>query len=89
MKCSQVDTIFSVTGGGEGMNWVAACDVGAKWRGEVHAGEQPGDHHRENEVEEYAHGALGADALTLALFKGLWHTLEPGKGFMSLEVATW
>ncbi len=89
MKSGHVDKIFSVTGGGEAMSWVAACDVGAKWNGEVHAGEQPSDKNRENEVEEYAAGALGADALALALFKGLWHTLEPGKGFMSLEVDTW
>jgi hypothetical protein len=61
------------------MGWVAACDVGAKWNEEVYG----------TEFEEYARGVSKGDELTLSLYKGIWHALEPGKGFMSTEASSW
>ncbi len=89
LRSRQAGAIVSVVGGGDAIGWVAACDVGAKWKGEAHAGERVVDMDKAKEVEEYARGALGADELTVVLFKGLWHALEPGRGFMSVDVSSW
>jgi hypothetical protein len=84
MRSGQVERIFSVVGGSEALGWVTACNVVAKWGGERWGEEEEG-----KEVEEHARGALGPDELAMVLFKGLWHALEPSKGFMSLEVKSW
>ena len=84
MRSRQVERIFAVVGGSEAFSWVAACDVVAKW-----GGERWGEDEEGKEVEGYTHGALGPDELTMTLFKGLWHALEPSKGFMSLDVKSW
>ena len=79
LKSRQVDSIFAVGSADEAMGWVSACDVGAKWNEEVYG----------TEFEEYARGVSKGDELSLSLYKGIRHALEPGKGFMSIEASSW
>lgn len=83
MKSRHVHRIFAAARGGEGLSWAAACGVGAKWDASAHGGEEA------PLVAEFARDSLSIDELTLALYKGLWHALEPGKGFMSSGARDW
>ena len=82
-----MDSIFAVGSADEAMGWVAACNVEAKWNGQVY--QSASDDKRGTEFEEYARGVSKGDELTIALYKGIWHALEPGKGFMSTEASSW
>ena len=79
--------IFAVARGEEGMSWAAACGVGMKWQ----QGMQPdsADFEKATSLDEYARLSLGIDELTLALYKGLWHALEPQRGYLSSGVRDW
>jgi hypothetical protein len=87
LKSRQVDSIFALGSADGAMGWVAACNVEAKWNGQVY--QSASDDKRGTEFEEYARGVSKGDELTIALYKGIWHALEPGKGFMSTEASSW
>ena len=78
-----MDLIFAAGSADEAMSWVAACGVEAKWNGEDYEG------WKGKEIEKYAQGMLKGDDLTLALYKGIWHALEPGKSLMASEMSSW
>jgi hypothetical protein len=82
-----VQRISVVDQGGDALGWVAACDVGAKWDRAAHSDAASGE--KLSLVEEFVHGGLRIDELTLALYKGLWHALEPARGYMSSDVRDW
>jgi hypothetical protein len=69
------------------MGWAAACGVEMKWQ----QGMQPdsADGEKVTSLDEYARLSLGIDELTLALYKGLWHALEPRRGYLSSDVHDW
>jgi hypothetical protein len=84
-----VGRIVAAGGGGEeeAMGWVAACGAGAKWEGVgggvggIDGGEEGG-----GGLEEFVGGGLGVGELAQILFKGIWHALEPGRGFIASDV---
>jgi hypothetical protein len=84
LKSAQVDRIVAIAAGQEAaMSWTAACGVEAKWHRAGH------NTQKESDVDEFIRGGLGPEELTLTLFKGLWHALEPGKSFMTSDFKRW
>jgi hypothetical protein len=87
MRSRHVHRIFAAGQVAEAVSWAAACDVGAKWDIALHAGAADGE--KASLFEEFVRGSLGIDELTLTLFKGIWHALEPGRDYLSSVVSDW